>query len=79
MKEQLVSVLPLPLNRLESQGSRGVHVHFCRARSHLVYAYWRFDDAHVRLALPPITARSAQRRTTFSGVVRVPFRPVCCV
>ena len=40
---------------------------------------WEVFPDDVRLALPPITARSAQRRTTFSGVVRVPFRPVCCV
>ena len=30
-------------------GSRGIHIRCSGTRSHPVHAYWRFDDAHVRL------------------------------
>ena len=40
-------------------GSRGVHVRCSSAQSYPAYEYWRFDNAHVHLALPPIASPSS--------------------
>ena len=40
-------------------GGRGVYVRCSSAQSYPVYEYWRFDNAHVHFALPPIASPSS--------------------
>ena len=55
-------------------GSRRIHVRCCGTRSHLVYVYWRFDDAYVRLATL-LSSRRHPQICRFSSVEVQPLVP----